>query len=83
MLELLLSLLAVLRAAWCDRRSPLVLVRAETVVRWHRPGWRLYRRWKSRTRLGRHCLSAKVRDLIATARATTPSGAPSGSEVGC
>src|SRR5262245_8166228 len=48
-----------------DWRRHLVLVRPETVVRWHREGWRLFWRWKSRVRLGRPRLSAEVRALIA------------------
>ena len=47
-------------------RRHLVLVRPDTVVRWHRQGWRLFWRWTSRTRLGRPHLSKEVRDLIAT-----------------
>ncbi|MDQ3699550.1 MAG: integrase, partial [Chloroflexota bacterium] len=49
--------------AW---RRHLVLVSPETVVRWHRQGWRLFWRWRSRTRLGRPHLPAEVRELIAT-----------------
>src|SRR2546425_9376895 len=48
-----------------DWRRHLVLVRPETVVRWHRQGWRLFWRWRSRVRLGRPRLSAEVRELIA------------------
>ena len=33
-----------------DWRRHLVLVRPETVVRWHRQAWRLFWRWRSRTR---------------------------------
>jgi len=47
-------------------RHHLVLVSPDTVVRWHRQGWRLFWRWQSRTRLGRPHLSAEVRELIAT-----------------
>jgi putative transposase len=47
-------------------RRHLVLVRPETVMRWHRQGWRLFWRWKSRTRLGRPQLPVEIRDLIAT-----------------
>jgi transposase InsO family protein len=35
-------------------------------VRWHRQGWRLVWRWKSRSRGGRPKLSPEVRDLIRT-----------------
>ena len=42
------------------------MVTPETVVRWHRQGWRLFWRWKSRSRGGRPHLSPEVRDLIVT-----------------
>src|SRR6476659_9661502 len=48
-----------------DWRRHLVLVRPETVVGWHRRGWRLFWRWRSRSHLGRPRLSAEVRELIA------------------
>jgi hypothetical protein len=47
-----------------DWRRYLLYVRPETVIRWHRSGWRLYWRWRSQTRLGRPRLSAEVRALI-------------------
>jgi hypothetical protein len=36
------------RRFWRDWRSALVIVQPETVVRWHRQGFRLYWRCKSR-----------------------------------
>src|SRR6266571_4357717 len=55
-----------LRRIWPDGwRQQLRLVQPETVLRWHRRGWRLYWTWKSRTRLGRPHLSAELRELIA------------------
>src|SRR6266571_919222 len=55
-----------LQRVWPDGwRQHLRLVRPETVLRWHRKGWRLYWSWKSRTKLGRPHLSAEVRELIA------------------
>jgi len=50
-------------AGW---REHLRLVTPDTVVRWHRLGWRLFRRWKSRSRGGRPQLSPEVQDLIRT-----------------
>ena len=47
-----------------DWRHYLLYVRPETVSRWHRSGWRLYWRWRSRTRRGRPRLAAEVRALI-------------------
>src|SRR5215203_3991151 len=50
----------------CDWRCHLLLVRPQTVIGWHRRGWRLFWRWKSRVKLGRPRLSLEVRELIAT-----------------
>jgi transposase InsO family protein len=50
-------------AGW---REHLAIVTPETVVRWHRQGWRLSWRWKSRSRGGRPHLSPAVRELIVT-----------------
>ena len=41
------------------------MVTPDTVVRWHRAGWRLYWRWKSRVPVGRPRLRREVRELIA------------------
>ena len=40
-----------LLSRWCDWRSCLVVVRPETVLRWHRAGWRLF--WRCESRPGR------------------------------
>ena len=48
--------------AW---RDTLVAVRPETVVRWHRAGWRRYWTWKSRSpRRGRPRIGPEARELI-------------------
>jgi hypothetical protein len=57
---------------WRGWRRHLVLVRPETVVRWHRQGWRLFWRWKSRPRLGRPRLRAEWRELIAVMARDNP-----------
>ena len=41
-----------------------VIFKPETLVRWHRSGFRLYWRWKSRRRVGRPAVPAEIRDLI-------------------
>ena len=51
---------------WPGWRQHLVIVRPESVLRWHRQGWRMYWTWRSKARIGRHRLSTEVRDLIAT-----------------
>src|ERR1044071_5009666 len=38
----------VLRTTWSHWRDALVIVKPETVVGWHRAGFRLYWHWKSR-----------------------------------
>jgi transposase InsO family protein len=55
-----------------DWHRHLVVVRPETVVRWHRRAWRLFWRWRSRTRLGRPRLSPEVRELIAAMARDNP-----------
>ena len=57
---------------WRGWRQHLILVRPETVVRWHRRGWRLFWRWQSRPRRGRPRLSAEVRELMATMARDNP-----------
>jgi hypothetical protein len=54
---------------WLYRRCPRILdavtiVRPETVVRWHRIGFGVYWRWKSRSPGGRPRIGKEVRDLI-------------------
>src|SRR5687767_5147270 len=54
------------RRLFHDWRRHLVVVRPESVIRWHHRGWRLLWWWRSRCPLGRPRLSADVRELIAT-----------------
>ena len=54
---------------WLYRWFPSVLgaiaiVRPETIVRWHRAGFRAYWRWRSRNRVGRPKVSIELRTLI-------------------
>ena len=57
--------------------SAVVIVQPETVVRWHREGFRLYWRWKSRARGGRPRIRRDLRDLIREmSRANPLWGAP-------
>ena len=42
----------------------LAIVRPGTVIRWHRAGFRLYWRWKSRPRGGRQPVPLEIRRLI-------------------
>jgi Integrase core domain len=53
-----------LSRVWTSWRHSLHVVRPETVVRWHRQGFRRYWAWKSRRRSGRPVISTDLRDLI-------------------
>ena len=58
-----------LLVVWVYRLFPSVLnavtiVQPETVIRWHRTGFRLYWRWKSRSRGGRPRIPGEIRRLI-------------------
>src|SRR6478672_5848857 len=44
--------------------NALTIVKPETVVRWHRAGFRSYWRWKSRSRSGRPTVAVEIRRLI-------------------
>jgi hypothetical protein len=50
---------------WTDWRSALVIVEPETVIAWHRKGFRLFWTWKIRRgKPGRPAVPKEVRDLI-------------------
>jgi len=69
----------VLRKVWSGWKRSLILVTPETVVRWHRAGFRLYWSWISRARkvVGRKPISREMRDLIFRMVAENPTwGAP-------
>ena len=54
---------------WLYRLCPTVvdavaIIRPETLIRWHRRGFRAYWRWKSRSRGGRPTVPTEIRELI-------------------
>ena len=54
-----------LRRVWTDWSSALLMVKPETVIAWHRKGFRLYWTWKVRRgKRGRPALPQEMRDLI-------------------
>src|SRR6202047_143277 len=67
----------VLARLWTGWRTALVIVRRETVIAWHRRGFRLWWTWKSRPRIGRPTVPADIRALIRTMAQANPRwGAP-------
>jgi hypothetical protein len=55
----------------------IAIVRPETIIRWHRAGFRAYWRWRSRNPVGRPKVSAELRTLIGEmSRANPLCGAP-------
>ncbi len=69
----------VARRVWSGWKHSLIIVTPETVVRWHRAGFRLCWRLisKARTRVGRMPTSKGVRDMIFRMVAENPTwGAP-------
>jgi transposase InsO family protein len=56
---------ACLAATWRNWRSALIIVKPETVIGWHRKGFRLFWSWKSRHgRRGRPSVAVETRQLI-------------------
>ncbi len=53
-----------------DWGDALVVVRPETLVRWHRAGWRLF--WRSKSRPGRPPIPLELRQLIRRMAAENP-----------
>jgi putative transposase len=49
---------------WPDWHNALILVKPQTVIGWHRKGFKLYWTWKSRPRGGRPPIDAEIRTLI-------------------
>ena len=43
----------ILTRLWKNWREILIIVKPETVIRWHRQGFKLYWRWKSKAPVGR------------------------------
>ena len=52
----------VLLSQFLDWRALLTVVKPETLIRWHRQGWRLFWRWKSRP--GRPTIPVDLQRLI-------------------
>ena len=68
-----------LRRFWSGWKRPLVIFQPDTIVGWHRAGFKLYWTWRSRhkSRPGRKPVSRELRELIFRMVAENPTwGAP-------
>ena len=66
-----------LRSVWPRWEDALVIVKPETIIGWHRAGFRLYWRWRSRPRGGRPKITDEIRALIRRLAEENPTwGAP-------
>jgi putative transposase len=66
-----------LARSWHGWRSAVQIVKPETIIGWHRRGFRLFWRWKSRRRTGRPGVPVEVRALIREMSTANPFwGAP-------
>lgn len=68
-----IRLTMVLVAKLFDWRDALITVRPETFIGWHRRGFRMFWRWKSR-RIGRPRIPNDLRELILACRKIIPHG---------
>jgi putative transposase len=66
-----------LRRVYSGWAEALILVKPETVVSWHRAGFRLFWRWRSRRQPGRPRIAQEIRELIRRMKTENSSwGAP-------
>ena len=66
-----------LRRVWARWTEVLVMVKPDTVVNWHKAGFRWYWRWRSRVQAGRPKVSEETRTLIRRMAGENPNwGAP-------
>jgi putative transposase len=62
---------------WPEWQNALVLVKPQTMIGWHRKGFKLYWTWKSRNKGGRPPIDAEIRTLIRRMASENPTwGAP-------
>src|SRR5664279_5249102 len=61
-----------LRGIWPHWQQALMLFQPKTIIAWHRLGFRLFWRWKSRRRTGRPCLDRELVTLISQMWSTNP-----------
>ena len=55
---------AYLSRLWKEWRDALIIVKPDTVIKWHRESFGLYWRWKSKAPTGRPPIDKEIRELI-------------------
>src|SRR6266436_379647 len=71
------ALLVWMTRLWPSLIGAAQVVQPETILRWHRAGWKAFWRWKSRKRAGRPKIDRALRDLIQRMSKENPTwGAP-------
>jgi transposase InsO family protein len=71
------ALLVLMTLLWPSLLDMAQVVKPETILRWHRSGFKAFWRWKSRNRAGRPKVDRELRDLIRRMSAENPLwGAP-------
>ena len=58
------ALLVCMTRIWPGLLGMAQVVQPETILRWHRTGFKAFWRWKSRMRVGRPKIDRELRDLI-------------------
>jgi transposase InsO family protein len=67
------ALLVLMTRLWPSLLGAARVVQPETVLRWHRAGFKAFWRWKSRNRVGRPKIDRELRDLIRRMSQENPS----------
>jgi len=77
------ALLVLMTKLWPNLVGMARLVQPETILRWHRTGYRVFWRWKSRNRAGRPKIDRGLRDLIRRINTENPLWVLPGFTVSC
>ena len=77
------ALLVLMTRLWPSLLDAVQVVQSETVLRWHRAGFRAFWRWKSRKKIGRSRIDRGLRDLIRRMSMENPLWVHPGSMASC
>jgi len=70
------GLWVLLSRRWANWRDALIIVNPDTVIRWHRAGFRKYWAWRSQPKGGRPAIDPQIRALIRRMATANMWGAP-------